>query len=57
MRTGLETGATTTRMSWMQLAAVVCICLLLSQIASAAAINYGSFGPVPPGVSFTKWTE
>jgi hypothetical protein len=57
MRTGLETGATTTRMSWMQLAAVVCICLLLSQIASAAAINYGSFGPVPPGVSFTNVTE
>jgi hypothetical protein len=57
MRTGLETGATTRRRSWMQLIAVVCIGLLLSQFASGAAINYGNFGPVPPGVSFLSVTE
>jgi hypothetical protein len=42
-------------------AAALAICAALaasfSSVAQAASINYGNFGPVPPGVSFLQVTE
>lgn len=33
------------------------VSFVISSTASAASINYGNFGPVPPGVSFLQVTE